>query len=90
MLQGASGEDATEVPAAAAKQNGSAGRSLAALWGRIAGPAREFHEHLASDQAYADHVGRSLDIWAAALSFLLYTIAAVLIFVINGALYGTG
>lgn len=91
MLQGASGEGAAEEPAAAAKaESGGAGRSLAALWGRVAGPAKEFHEQLASDQAFADHVSRLLDFWTATLSFLVYTIAAILIFVINEALYQNG
>ena len=88
MLQGGPGEDASEESDPAAKaETRSAGQSLAALWGWMAGPARRFHEHLASDQAFADHVCRSLDARASGLSYLLYTAAAVLIFVINGALY---
>ena len=43
----------------------------------------EFDEHLASDQAYADHVGRGLDMWTAAGSFTIYTLAAILLFIIN-------
>lgn len=86
VLQGFSADDAAEKPAAVA----NSWASLASLWRQVTGPARRFHEHLASDQAFADHVGRSLDLWAAAISFLLYTICAILIFTINGALYGTG
>lgn len=86
-MQGASDEGAAEIPAGASRDSGSTGRSL---WGWLAEPARDFHEQLASDQAFADHVGRSLDTWTAALAFLLYTITATLIFVINAVLYDNG
>lgn len=43
----------------------------------------QFDEHLASDQAFADHVGRGLDMWTAAGSFTIYTLAAILLFIIN-------
>lgn len=85
MLQSVPGADAAEVPAAAAKAE--AGGTGPSLWGRIVVPVREFHEHLASDQSFADHVGRLLDFWTAVLCFLVYTGTAVLIFVVNGALF---
>ena len=62
--------------------------SLAGIWRYLSRPVRDFHEHLASDQSFADHVGRLLDKWTSALSFLGYTITAILIVTINGAMYG--
>lgn len=49
---------------------------------------RDFDNHLSSDQAFADHVGRCMDVWSAALCFVLYTAIAIVIFVANRSLYG--
>ena len=89
-MQGVSGNDAEGKQSPSANvESGSAERSPSSLWGRVTAPAREFHSQLARDQAFADHVGRSLDMWTAGICFLLYTIAAVLIFVINEGLYNS-
>ena len=49
---------------------------------------REFNEHLARDEALAEAISRRLDVWAAIGLFSAYTLTAVLIFAINGSLYG--
>ena len=43
---------------------------------------------MAADQAFADHVGGVMDMWAAAILFVAYTVTAALIFIINKARYG--
>ena len=49
---------------------------------------REFNEHLTHDQAFADAISRRLDVAAAIFLFSSYTLCAVLIFSINGSIYG--
>ena len=49
---------------------------------------REFNEHLMQDQAFADAMSRRLDVAAAVFLFASYTVCAILIFSINGSLYG--
>jgi len=49
---------------------------------------REFNEHLTHDQAFADAISRRLDICAAIFLFVSYTLTAILIFAINGSIYG--
>ncbi len=49
---------------------------------------REFNEHLTHDQAFADAMSRRLDIVAALFLFISYTLTAILIFAINGSIYG--
>lgn len=50
---------------------------------------REFHEQLTHDQAFADAISRRLDVVAAAFLFSSYTTCTILIFAINGSIYGS-
>ena len=49
---------------------------------------REFHDQLTHDQAFADAISRRLDIAAAGFLFFSYTLTVILIFAINGSIYG--
>ena len=49
---------------------------------------REFNEHLTHDQAFAEAMSRRLDVAAASFLFCSYTVCAILIFAINGSIYG--
>ena len=68
---------------------------LGTVWKAVSWPTaavgrqwRQFNDHLASDQSFADAISRKLDIWAAILLFSTYTLTAILIFAINGTKYG--
>ena len=77
------------VQRAAGRTRARSSAWLRRLWSPPgSGARREFNDHLTHDQAFADAMSRRLDVVAASFLFCSYTLCAILIFAINGTLYG--
>ena len=55
---------------------------------KIMRPFKDFHTHLSTTQAFADHFAKKLDSWVCLIRFLAFILITILIFVINAKKFG--